>query len=125
MNFPESLQYTPSHEWVRLEADGTLTIGITDFAQDSLGELVFLELPEPGRQLKAGEACAVAESVKAASDVYAPFAGEVVENNQALVDEPARVNSDPYDSWLYRIRPAGKPDLSGLLDAASYSKGLA
>jgi glycine cleavage system H protein len=125
MNFPEDLRYTHTHEWVRAESDGTLTIGITDFAQDSLGELVFLELPEPGRQLKAGEACAVAESVKAASDVYAPIAGEVVENNRALVNEPGRLNKEPYAAWLYRIKPAGTPDLSRLLDARAYSKGLA
>ena len=125
MDFPETLKYTPTHEWVRLEPDGTLVVGLTDFAQDSLGELVFLELPELGRQLKAGESSAVAESVKAASDVYAPVAGEVVEANSALTEEPARLNKDPYAAWLYRIRPAGKPDLSGLLDAASYSKGLA
>ncbi len=125
MDFPETLKYTPTHEWVRLEPDGTLVVGLTDFAQDSLGELVFLELPELGRQLKAGESSAMAESVKAASDVYAPVAGEVVEANSALTEEPARLNKDPYAAWLYRIRPAGKPDLSGLLDAASYSKGLA
>ena len=125
MNFPEDLRYTPTHEWVRLEPDGTLSTGITEFAQDSLGELVFLELPAPGRQLKAGEACAVAESTKAASDVYAPVAGEVVEANELLVDEPGRVNKEPYAAWLYRIRPAGVPDLSGLLDAKAYGKGLA
>ena len=125
MDFPETLKYTPTHEWVRLEPDGTLVIGLTDFAQDSLGELVFLELPELGRQLKAGESSAVAESVKAASDVYAPVAGEVVEANTALVEEPARLNKDPYAAWLYRIRPAGVPDLSGLLEAKDYRKGLA
>jgi glycine cleavage system H protein len=124
MNFPEDLRYTPTHEWVRVEPDGTLSVGITDFAQDSLGELVFLELPEPGRQLKAGEACAVAESVKAASDVYAPVAGRVAAANKALADEPGLLNKDPYGSWLYRIEPEGTPDLSGLLDAGSYSKGL-
>lgn len=124
MNFPEDLRYTPTHEWVRVEPDGTLSVGITDFAQDSLGELVFLELPEPGRQLKAGEACAVAESVKAASDVYSPVAGKVVEANKALVDEPGQLNKDPYTSWLYRVKPDGTPDLSGLLDAKGYSQGL-
>ena len=124
MNFPEDLHYSPTHEWVRAEPDGTLSVGITDFAQDSLGELVFLELPEPGRQLKAGEGCAVAESVKAASDVYSPVAGKVVEANKALVDEPGRLNKDPYAAWLYRIKPDGAPDLSTLLDAETYSKGL-
>ena len=124
MNFPSDLRYTPTHEWVRIEPDGTLSVGLTDFAQDSLGELVFLELPEPGRQLKAGEACAVAESVKAASDVYAPVAGKVVEANKALVEEPGRLNKAPYASWLYRIKTDRTPDLSGLLDAADYGKGL-
>lgn len=124
MNFPEDLRYTPTHEWVRVEADGTLSVGLTDFAQDSLGELVFLELPEPGRLLKAGEACAVAESVKAASDVYSPVAGRVAAANQALADEPGLLNKDPYASWLFRIKPEGTPDLAGLLDAGSYSKGL-
>lgn len=124
MNFPDTLRYTPTHEWVRLEPDGTLTIGITDFAQDSLGELVFLQLPEPGRELKAGEESAVVESVKAASDVYSPAAGAVTEANQVLVDEPGRVNQDPYGAWLFRLRPAGTADLSKLLDADAYRKGL-
>lgn len=124
MNFPDTLRYTPTHEWVRLEPDGTLTVGITDFAQDSLGELVFLQLPEPGRELKAGEESAVVESVKAASDVYSPAAGAVIEANQVLVDEPGRVNQDPYGAWLFRLRPAGTADLSKLLDADAYRKGL-
>lgn len=123
MNVPDALRYTPTHEWVRLEPDGTLTIGITDFAQDSLGELVFLELPQPGRQLKAGEPCAVVESVKAASDVYSPVAGEVVAANAGLADDPARVNKDPYGAWLFRLRPDGAADVSGLLDADGYRKG--
>ena len=93
MNVPDTLRYTPTHEWIRLEPDGTLTVGITDFAQDSLGELVFVELPRPGHRLNAGKECAVVESVKAASDVYSPAAGEVIEANQAVVDEPARVNN--------------------------------
>lgn len=124
MNFPDTLRYTPTHEWVRLEPDGTLTVGITDFAQDSLGELVFLQLPEPGRQLKAGEESAVVESVKAASDVYSPAAGAVIEANQVLVNEPGRVNQDPYGAWLFRLRPAATADLSKLLDAGAYRKGL-
>ena len=124
MNFPDTLRYTPTHEWVRLEPDGTLSVGITDFAQDSLGELVFLQLPEPGRELKAGEESAVVESVKAASDVYSPAAGAVIEANQVLVAEPGRVNKDPYGAWLFRLRPAGTADLSKLLDADAYRKGL-
>ncbi len=125
MKFPEALRYTATHEWIRLEPDGSLTVGITDFAQDMLGELVFVELPEPGRRLKAGEESAVVESVKAASDVYAPVGGEVIEANRALVDEPNRVNKDPYGAWLYRIKPEGPPDLSKLLDADAYRRGLA
>ncbi len=94
MNFPENLRYTASHEWVRQETDGTLSVGITDHAQDSLGELVYVELPEPGRRLAAGDACAVVESVKAASDVYAPVAGEVVARNDTLAEAPSEVNKD-------------------------------
>lgn len=122
MNVPDTLRYTPTHEWVRLEPDGTLTIGITDFAQDSLGELVFLELPQPGLRLKAGEQCAVVESVKAASDVYSPVAGEVIAANAGLADDPARVNKDPYGAWLFRLRPETAADLSKLLDADGYRK---
>jgi glycine cleavage system H protein len=123
MKFPDTLRYAPTHEWVRTEADGTLTVGITDFAQDSLGDLVFVQLPEPGRRLKAGEECTVVESVKAASDVYSPADGEVIEANQALVDDPGRINKDPYGAWLFRLRPDGTADLSKLLDAATYAKG--
>jgi len=122
MNVPETLRYTATHEWVRKEADGTLSVGITDHAQDALGELVFLELPEPGRKLAAGEACAVVESVKAASDVYAPLAGEVVASNAALKEEPGQLNKDPYGAWLFRLKPAEGADLAKLLDAAAYRK---
>lgn len=125
MNIPDTLRYTATHEWVRKEPDGTLTIGITDHAQDALGELVFLELPEPGRRLAAGEACAVVESVKAASDVYTPLAGEVVAANAGLKEEPGRVNKDPYGAWLFRLKPADGADLSKLLDAAAYRKSFA
>ena len=106
MNIPDSLRYTASHEWVRAEADGTYLVGITDHAQDSLGELVYVELPEAGRRLAAGDACAVVESVKAAADVYAPVAGEVVARNDALAEAPNGVNKDPYAAWLFRIKPA-------------------
>lgn len=124
MNIPDSLRYTASHEWVRKEPDGTLSIGITDHAQDALGELVFLELPEPGRKLAAGEACAVVESVKAASDVYTPLAGEVVAANAALKEEPGRLNKDPYGAWLFRLKPAEGADPAQLLDAAAYRKSF-
>ncbi len=124
MNFPEELQYTASHEWVRREADGTLSVGITDHAQESLGELVFVEMPAAGRRLAAGDACAVVESVKAASDVYAPVAGAVIARNDALAETPNAVNKDPYAAWLFRIKPdaGGLPE--NLMDAASYRKGL-
>ena len=122
MNVPETLRYTATHEWIREEADGTLSVGITDHAQDALGELVFLELPEPGRKLAPGEACAVVESVKAASDVYSPLAGEVVAANAALKEEPGRLNKDPYGAWLFRLKPDGGANLSQLLDAAAYRK---
>ena len=117
---PADLKYTQSHEWIRVEADGTLTIGVTDHAQEALGDIVFLELPEAGRKLGAGEACAVIESVKAASDIYAPVAGEVVEANQAVVDAPESVNADAYSAWLFKLKPDNAGDLAGLLDAAGY-----
>lgn len=120
MNIPETLRYTATHEWVRQEAGGALAVGITDHAQDALGELVFVELPRLGRRLDAGEACAVVESVKAASDVYAPVAGEVAAVNRALADAPNRVNQDPYGAWLFRLKPAPSADLARLLDAAAY-----
>jgi glycine cleavage system H protein len=122
MNVPDTLRYTGTHEWVRTEPDGTLSVGITDHAQDALGELVYLELPEPGRRLAAGEACAVVESVKAASDIFAPLAGEVVAANATLKEEPGRLNQDPYRAWLFRLKPADGADPSKLLDAAAYRK---
>lgn len=124
MNIPEELKYTAEHEWVRTEADGSVTIGITDHAQSALGDLVFIEIPEAGRQLSAGEACCVVESVKAASDVYAPIAGEVTAANQTVVDAPEQVNQDPYGAWLFKIKPANAADVGKLLDAAAYRKGL-
>ncbi len=122
MNVPEDLRYSATHEWVRREPDGTLAVGITDFAQDQLGELVYVETPKPGRRLAAGEACAVVESVKAAADVYAPVAGEVLAANGALADAPGEVNRDPYGAWLYRLGPDPGADLAALLDAAAYRK---
>lgn len=124
MNIPEALRYTASHEWVRAETDGTLSIGIADHAQDSLGELVFVELPETGRRLAAGEACAVVESVKAASDVYAPVAGEVVARNEALANAPNELNKDCYAAWLFRIKPAAGAGLDNLMDAQTYRKSF-
>jgi glycine cleavage system H protein len=124
MNVPADLRYTADHEWVRAEPDGTLTIGITDHAQAALGDLVFIELPKIGRKLAAGDACAVVESVKAASDVYAPLAGEVVAVNSALDGAPETVNQDPYAGWLFRLKPASPDALATLLDAAAYQASL-
>jgi glycine cleavage system H protein len=123
---PADLKYVASHEWVRREADGSLTIGITDHAQAALGDLVFVETPAAGRTLKAGESCAVVESVKAASDVYAPVAGTVTESNAALNDAPELLNSDPYGAgWLWKLKPANAADVDALLDADGYQKVLA
>lgn len=124
-NIPAELKYAASHEWVRVEADGTLTIGVSDHAQEALGDVVFLELPEAGRSVEAGEACAVIESVKAASDIYAPVAGEVIDANQTAVNAPESVNSDAYGTWLFKLRPAEGTDLSGLLDATGYADLIA
>lgn len=122
MNAPAELKYTESHEWVRTEGDGTLTVGITDHAQASLGDLVFIELPQVGRKASAGEAVAVVESVKAASDIYAPVAGEVIAVNTSVVDAPETVNADAYANWLYRLKPVNVADATKLLDAAAYVK---
>jgi glycine cleavage system H protein len=124
MNTPSHLKYTPSHEWSKVEADGTITVGITDHAQEALGDIVFIELPAIGRTLKAGEECAVVESVKAASDIYAPISGEIVAINQTVVDAPESVNSAPYDNWLFRIKPANPDELAALLDADAYTATL-
>ncbi len=124
MTTPTDLRYTESHEWVRTEADGTLTIGITDHAQQALGDVVFLELPEAGRVVTAGESIAVIESVKAASDIYAPVAGEIIANNQEAVDAPESVNADAYGAWLFKIKPANAADVSALLDAAGYEAAI-
>lgn len=125
MSLPTDRKYAASHEWAQPNADGTVTIGITEFAQDALGDLVFVELPEVGRELAAGEACAVVESVKAASDVYAPIAGVVVEANAAVVDAPESINSGAFDAWLFKIKPANAADLDGLMDAAAYESAAA
>jgi len=122
MNVPADLKYTKSHEWVKQEADGTLTVGITDHAQEALGDIVFLELPDAGRTVKAGEECAVVESVKAASDIYAPVTGEIVGRNDATVDTPESVNQDAYAAWLFKLKPANAADIGTLLHAAAYEK---
>ena len=122
MNAPAELKYTASHEWVRIEADGTMAVGITDFAQDALGDIVYVELPKIGQALTAGKDCAVIESVKAASDIYAPVSGEVVAINEALSDKPESVNEDAYGAWLFKVKPANAADADALLSAADYAK---
>lgn len=124
-NIPSDLKYTRSHEWLRHEADGTITVGISDHAQDALGDLVFVETPEPGAEVKAGEACAVVESVKAASDVYSPIDGEVISGNDALAGQPELLNNDPYgEGWIMKISPAAEAETSALLDAKAYEETL-
>ncbi|MCM2330325.1 glycine cleavage system H protein [Geopseudomonas sagittaria] len=117
---PAELRYAASHEWARLEEDGSVTVGITDHAQEALGDVVYVELPEVGKALAAGEQAGVVESVKAASDIYAPVAGTVIAVNEALADAPEAVNSDPYAAWFYRLQPANAAELAQLLDAAAY-----
>ncbi|MEQ8801227.1 glycine cleavage system protein GcvH [Haliea sp.] len=123
---PSELKYASSHEWARLEEDGTVTIGITDHAQEALGDVVFVELPEVGDRLAAGDEAGVVESVKAASDIYAPVSGEVIAINDALEDEPETVNGDPYnDGWFYRIQPDDTAELDNLLSAEDYTEHCA
>ena len=122
MTIPQNLKYTATHQWVRAEADGTATVGITFYAQEQLGDVVFVQHPALGRKLEQGENCAVVESVKAASDIPAPVACEVIAINQAVADAPERLNQDSYGAWLFRIRLANPSELGTLLDAAAYSK---
>ena len=124
MNIPDTLRYATSHEWARLDADGLITVGITDHAQSQLGDIVFLELPAIGRIVAAGEECAVGESVKAASDIYAPLAGEIVRINQEAVDNPELVNQDAYRHALFVLKPANPADLDTLLTPAQYRAQL-
>ena len=124
-NIPAELRYASSHEWARLESDGTVTVGITDHAQDLLGDVVFVECPDVGRQVSAGEECAVVESVKAASDIYAPISGEVIAVNEALTDSPELVNSEPYGAaWFFKIKPSDVSELDKLLDADAYGAAI-
>ncbi len=124
-NIPSDLKYVASHEWLRLEEDGTITVGITDHAQDLLGDVVFVELPEVGAVVEADQEVAVVESVKAASDVYAPIAGEVVEINEELVDSPELANEDPYGkAWFFKVKPANPADYDSLMSAEEYESSL-
>lgn len=124
MSIPSDLKYTRSHEWVKIEADGTVTIGITDHAQELLGDMVFVELPKVGDSFSQKQECAVAESVKAAADVYSPISGEVIEVNSALADSPEKINQDAFGSWLFKLKPGNPAELDGLLDAAGYQEVL-
>lgn len=124
-DIPSDLKYRESHEWVRDEDGEGVVVGITDHAQAELGDMVFVELPEPGMSYSQGDACAVVESVKAASDIYAPVSGEVVEVNDALEDDPGLVNNDPYgDGWLFRMEPSDASELDDLMDADGYSESI-
>jgi glycine cleavage system H protein len=122
MSIPAELKYTDSHEWVRMESDGSVSVGITHHAQDQLGDLVYVENPQVGRKFKKGEECGVVESVKAASDIYAPLSGEIVEVNEALADAPEKINEGAYDAWMFRLRPDDAAELDALLDATAYGK---
>ncbi len=122
-SFPDDLKYAATHEWVRVETDGTVVMGISDHAQELLGDIVFIELPEEGAEVAAEQEMSVVESVKAASDIYAPITGTIVEVNKALIDAPETVNSSPYDEgWFCRIQPNNAADIDALLDADAYAK---
>ena len=124
-NVPTELKYTASHEWVRAEGEGVYSVGITEHAQELLGDMVFIDLPEVGTSFDAGDDCAVAESVKAASDIYAPISGEIVAINDELEGAPERVNSAPYsEGWLFRIKATDEAQIAGLLDAAAYESSI-
>ena len=124
-NIPTDLKYATSHEWIRAEGNGVFTVGITEHAQDLLGDMVFVELPEVGDNVAQGDDCAVAESVKAASDIYAPISGEIVAANDALNDSPELVNSAPYgEGWMFQIKASDESEVAGLLDAAGYKNAI-
>ena len=124
-NIPSHLKYTESHEWVSVEEDGSVRIGISDHAQEALGDLVYVELPAVGDEIGQGDPCAVVESVKAASDIYAPVSGKVTAVNEALDDEPAIINSDPYDDgWLFQLELSDSSELDGLKDAETYADAI-
>ncbi|MBF8673159.1 glycine cleavage system protein GcvH [Pseudomonas fulva] len=123
-NIPAELRFAQSHEWARLEADGTVTVGISDHAQEALGDVVFVELAEVGKVFAAGDAAGVVESVKAASDIYAPVGGEVIAVNEALAESPEQLNEQPYDAWIFKLKPSSQADLDNLLDAAGYKAAI-
>ncbi|MFL9674951.1 glycine cleavage system protein GcvH [Pseudomonas marginalis] len=123
-DIPADLRFAESHEWARLEADGTVTVGISDHAQEALGDVVFVELAEVGATFEAGGQAGVVESVKAASDIYAPVAGEVIAVNEELGGSPELLNSDPYGAWIFKLKPSNPADLEKLLDAAGYKAAI-
>ncbi|MDV9031632.1 glycine cleavage system protein GcvH [Pseudomonas sp. RAC1] len=123
-NIPADLRFAESHEWARLEADGSVTVGISDHAQEALGDVVFVELAEVGKVFAAGDAAGVVESVKAASDIYAPVSGEVIAVNEALADSPEQLNETPYEAWIFKLKPSNAAELDKLLDAAGYQAAI-
>ncbi|GLO40676.1 glycine cleavage system H protein 2 [Pseudomonas putida] len=123
-NIPADLRFAESHEWARLEADGTVTVGISDHAQQALGDVVFVELAEVGKEFAAGDAAGVVESVKAASDIYAPVGGEVIAVNEELADSPELLNEEPYESWIFKLKPSNPAELDKLLDGAGYAAAI-
>jgi glycine cleavage system H protein len=122
MNAPSGLRYSPLHTWLRQESDGSVTVGITDHAQETLGDLVFVEAPAVGRQVKKDEACGIVESVKTASDVHAPASGEVIAVNPELDDTPEKINADAYAAWIFKLKPSNTAEFASLLDEAAYQK---
>lgn len=124
MSVNQNLKYATSHEWVKLEADGTVSVGISDHAQEALGDIVFLELPEVGREINREEAVATIESVKAASDIYAPISGTIIAKNDAVADTPEAINNAPYDHWLFKIKPNDAAQIDELLSAADYAASI-
>ena len=124
MSVNQTLKYAASHEWVKVEADGTVTVGISDHAQEALGDIVFLELPDAGREVAREEAIAVVESVKAASDIYAPISGTILARNDAIADTPENINNAPYDNWLFKIHPSDAAELDALLTAEAYAADI-
>lgn len=123
-NIPAELRFAESHEWARLESDGTVTVGISDHAQEALGDVVFVELAEVGKTFAAGDQAGVVESVKAASDIYAPVGGEVIAVNDALADAPGQLNEEPYGAWIFKLKPNDTAELDKLLDAAGYKSAI-
>ncbi|WP_449430306.1 glycine cleavage system protein GcvH [Pseudomonas putida] len=123
-NIPAELRFAESHEWARLEADGTVTVGISDHAQQALGDVVFVELAEVGKVFAAGDAAGVVESVKAASDIYAPVSGEVIAVNEDLTETPESLNEEPYEAWIFKLKPSDKAELDNLLDAKAYQAAI-